>query len=231
MTSNTSPPTTRPQWSHCGQEAKAADPVGCRGVRVHGHAVCLYHLSPGATSTYLSSVRPGDAIDHRGTLFTEPCLKELLEALRDPATGHSHLRDAKFSEARFIGDANFTKSRFTGATLFAKSRFTGAALFASAEFAGLARFSESRSRASPASPGPSSPETPVSTGRILPTQPISTRRRSEDRPDSGRCALKRLICPRLCSPRHSLSKRRPRACCAIGLDGTPPRPCACALPI
>ncbi|MFI1769969.1 pentapeptide repeat-containing protein [Streptomyces sp. NPDC020800] len=40
---STSPP---PSWPHCGQGADpGTDPIGCRGIHVPGHTMCLAHLT------------------------------------------------------------------------------------------------------------------------------------------------------------------------------------------
>jgi hypothetical protein len=63
------------------------DPVGCRGAAVPGQTACLAHLADAERDAYLSSLTAGADIDHSGTIFTEPLLNALLDALRDPATG------------------------------------------------------------------------------------------------------------------------------------------------
>lgn len=73
-------------WPRCGHGAAQAAPVGCRGIHVPGHDACLAHLDDADRTAYLATLAPGADIDHRGTVFTEEPLSELLTALRDLAT-------------------------------------------------------------------------------------------------------------------------------------------------
>ncbi|MFF3113556.1 pentapeptide repeat-containing protein, partial [Kitasatospora sp. NPDC057904] len=130
-----------PDWAHCGHGAvPAADPVGCRGIRVRGYTSCLAHLPRRKRRRYLASLSPGTDIDHSGTPFTPALLVELLRALQDPTTGRPHLGRAWFSEARFGGDASFDWVTFTGDASFDWARFTGNARFDRATFTGSASF-------------------------------------------------------------------------------------------
>ncbi|GGQ47986.1 pentapeptide repeat-containing protein [Streptomyces mutabilis] len=130
-----------PPWSHCAHGADpAAEPVGCRGIRVPGRTACLAHLTNAARDAYLAELTPGTDIDHRGTPFTEPLLDGLLNALRNPATGHAHLGDAQFDLATFQGDAQFASVTFQGDAQFASATFQGDARFESATFQGVAWF-------------------------------------------------------------------------------------------
>ncbi|WP_394815959.1 pentapeptide repeat-containing protein [Streptomyces gibsoniae] len=76
----------------------------------------------------LAGLTPGADIDHRGTPFTDPMLDALLHALRDPATGHAHLGDAKFSSATFKGGAEFRSATFERGAWFqsGSSKLSGA---------------------------------------------------------------------------------------------------------
>ncbi|MFC9625842.1 pentapeptide repeat-containing protein [Streptomyces sp. NPDC056930] len=78
-------------------------------------------------------------MDHRGTTFTYPLLRELLAALSTPSTGPC-LGKARFDEATFIGEARFDKATFIGEARFDKATFTGEARFDKATFTGEARF-------------------------------------------------------------------------------------------
>ncbi|MGV9922131.1 hypothetical protein ACWDUK_33830, partial [Streptomyces cellulosae] len=90
-------PSEPPNWPHCAHGADpASDPVGCRGIHVPGHTTCLAHLADADRDAYLAGLTPGANIDYRGTTFTEPLLTALLDALRDPATGHPHLEPISF---------------------------------------------------------------------------------------------------------------------------------------
>jgi hypothetical protein len=112
------PSATPPGWPHCGHGATTEDPVGCRGVHVSGQTTCLAHLADADRDAYLAGLTPGADIDHRGTPFTELLLGALLDALRDPATGHPRLGDARFDSATFEGDARFDSVTLQGGTWF-----------------------------------------------------------------------------------------------------------------
>jgi uncharacterized protein YjbI with pentapeptide repeats len=141
-----------PPWPRCAHGADpAADPVGCRGIHVPGHTACLAHLTDADRDAYLASLTPGSDIDHRGTPFTEPLLNALLNALRDPATGHARLgtaqfesatfkRNARFGSVTFEGDAWFESVTFEGDAWFESVTFEGDAWFESVTFEGSARF-------------------------------------------------------------------------------------------
>ncbi|MEU5979986.1 pentapeptide repeat-containing protein [Streptomyces sp. NPDC047315] len=85
---------------------------------------------------YLAGLSPGADVDHRGTPFTRQLLDALLDALRDPATGHPLLGEAQFDGAKFAdpGDDVLLAARFDGAT------FLGDASFEGAVFEGVAGF-------------------------------------------------------------------------------------------
>ncbi|MFZ4161517.1 pentapeptide repeat-containing protein [Streptomyces griseoincarnatus] len=141
-----------PTWPHCAHGADpAADPVGCRGIHVPGHTVCLAHLADADRDAYLAGLAPGTDIDHRGTPFTERLLDALLNALRDPTTQRPHLGNAQFESASFQdaawfdsvtfqGDARFDSVTFQGDAWFRSASFQDAAWFDSATFQGDARF-------------------------------------------------------------------------------------------
>ncbi|MEU1784812.1 pentapeptide repeat-containing protein [Streptomyces sparsogenes] len=135
--SSSEPPT----WPHCAHGADpAADPVGCRGIHVPGHAACLAHLADADRDAYLADLTPGTDIDHRGTPFTGPLLNALLDALRDPATGHARLGTAWFESATFQGDARFWSATFQGHAGFGSATFQSGAWFESATFQSDAGF-------------------------------------------------------------------------------------------
>ncbi|MGW7587684.1 pentapeptide repeat-containing protein [Streptomyces rubiginosohelvolus] len=130
-----------PRWPHCAHGADpAADSVGCRGIHVPGHTACLAHLTSTDRDAYLTSLTPGDSIDHRGTTFTEPLLLALLNALRDPATGIVRLGNAVCNWATFEGDARFGSATFEGDARFGSATFEGDAWFGSATFESAAWF-------------------------------------------------------------------------------------------
>ncbi|MGW1189254.1 pentapeptide repeat-containing protein [Streptomyces sp. NPDC002559] len=134
------PSLTPPDWPHCGHGTTPEDPVGCRGIHAPGRTACLAHLADPDRDTYLASLAPGTDIDHRGTPFTEPLLDALLNSLRDPATRHPRLGNARFWSATFTGDAGFESATFTGNAAFDSATFERAAKFESATFERAARF-------------------------------------------------------------------------------------------
>jgi len=115
------------------------------GVHVTGHTLCLAHLDPVGRAAYLAALTPGSDVDHRGTTFDNPLLATLLDALRDPTTGHPRLGDARFDDATFTADVRFDCATFAGgarfgrATFVAGSRFDGVT-FAAGSWFGGARF-------------------------------------------------------------------------------------------
>ncbi|MGW7131312.1 pentapeptide repeat-containing protein [Streptomyces bobili] len=131
---------TSPEWPHCGHGITSEDPVGCRGIHVPDHTVCLAHLADADRDAYLSGLTPGTDIDHRGTPFTEPLLNALIGALRDPAIDKPRIGAANFQSAIFEGDARFRSATFEGFALFDLATFQGDAMFQSAIFERLAVF-------------------------------------------------------------------------------------------
>ncbi|MEU9978736.1 pentapeptide repeat-containing protein [Streptomyces sp. NPDC051014] len=130
-----------PPWPYCGHGADpATDPVGCIGIHVPGHTVCLAHLTDTDRTAYLSGLVPGTDIDHRGTPFTEDLLEALLNSIHDPSTGKPHLGIARFNGAQFSGDALFNGVQFSGDALFNGAQFYGDALFHGVQFSGDAGF-------------------------------------------------------------------------------------------
>ncbi|NYS17268.1 pentapeptide repeat-containing protein [Streptomyces sp. SJ1-7] len=129
-----------PSWPHCADGAAPADPVGCRGIRVPGHTLCLAHLTDADRDSYLVSLAPGAKIDHRGTTFTDTLLTALQDALHDTATGIIRFGDAQFEFATFEGGAQFVAVTFEGGAQFNHTTFEGDAQFESAIFKGDAQF-------------------------------------------------------------------------------------------
>lgn len=128
------PPPTPPDWPHCGHGAAPEGPVGCRGIHVPGYTACLAHLTDPDRDAYLAGLTPGASIDHRSTPFTETLLDSLLDALRNPATGHPCLGNAMFDSAVFQGNARFTSATFQGDARFLSVIFQGAVQFRAATF-------------------------------------------------------------------------------------------------
>ncbi|MCL7382121.1 pentapeptide repeat-containing protein [Streptomyces sp. 35G-GA-8] len=137
---NPEPSPNPPDWPYCGHGTTPEDPVGCRGIHVPGHSMCLAHLADADRDAYLASLTPGVGIDHRGTPFTEPLLDALLDALHDPTTRQSRLGDAWFTSAAFDGFAGFDSATFQGFAAFDSATFRGDAGFTSATFQGDAWF-------------------------------------------------------------------------------------------
>ncbi|MEU5213628.1 pentapeptide repeat-containing protein [Streptomyces sp. NPDC020742] len=99
-----------------------------------GHAACFAHLADADRDAYLADLTPGSDIDHRGTTFTGPLLGALLDALRDPATGHPCFGLARFGLATFHDDVSFLSATFQGEAKFGWATFHGNAEFGSATF-------------------------------------------------------------------------------------------------
>ncbi|WP_406730703.1 pentapeptide repeat-containing protein [Streptomyces sp. NBC_01794] len=134
------PSPTPPHWPHCGCGTTTEDPVGCRGIHVPGHTPCFAHLADADRDAYLAGLAPGADIDHRGTSLTAPLFFALLDALRDPATGHPRLGNAWFESAVFEDAAEFGSAVFEGAAEFGSAVFEDAAEFGSATFKSDAEF-------------------------------------------------------------------------------------------
>ncbi|MFF3751717.1 pentapeptide repeat-containing protein [Streptomyces sp. NPDC002018] len=128
------------EWPHCGHGTIPEDLVGCRGIHVPGHTSCLAHLADTDRDTYLAGLTPGTDIDHRGTPFTALLLNTLLDALRDPATGHPRLGTARFHSATFQGNAGFGSATFQGIAGFHSATFQGLGGFYSVNFENHANF-------------------------------------------------------------------------------------------
>ncbi|MFF1418933.1 pentapeptide repeat-containing protein [Streptomyces sp. NPDC058280] len=127
-------------WPRCAEDASPESTFGCPGIRVPGHTACLAHLADPDRDAYLAGLTPGADIDHRGTPFTEPLFDALLNALRDPATGHPHLGDAKFGLATFEGRVGFESAIFEGDASFESATFKSVAVFGPATFKGVVSF-------------------------------------------------------------------------------------------
>ncbi|WP_326655658.1 pentapeptide repeat-containing protein [Streptomyces sp. NBC_01750] len=136
----THPSPEPPSWPQCGHGTTAEDPVGCRGIHVPGQSACLAHLEDAERDAYLAGLVPGADIDHRGTPFTRDLLNRLLDALRDPSTGHPRLGVALFVSAIFEGVALFGSATFEGVAQFGSATFEDFAGFGSATFKDFAGF-------------------------------------------------------------------------------------------
>ncbi|WP_329046697.1 pentapeptide repeat-containing protein [Streptomyces sp. NBC_01422] len=140
MTTTGTPPAPALSWPHCALGASAADPVGCQGIKVAPYEACLFHQTDPDRNAYLAGLTPGSDIDHRGTTFTGPLLNALLDALRDPATGHPRLASAQFDSATFQDTASFEWATFEDAAQFGSATFQDIAWFNSATFQDTASF-------------------------------------------------------------------------------------------
>ncbi|MFF5019549.1 pentapeptide repeat-containing protein [Streptomyces sp. NPDC001165] len=142
MTAPTPSPIPQPP-AHCGHGADLADGAeGCDAPVLPGHEACLAHLGTTALTAYLSTLRPGADIDARGVTFTPKLLNDVLDAVRDPATGAPHLGDAKFENATFTESALFIGAMITGWARFDQATFAGGASFMGAVFRSNARFGQ-----------------------------------------------------------------------------------------
>ncbi|MFI6588550.1 pentapeptide repeat-containing protein [Embleya sp. NPDC050493] len=144
MTSSPVPSPAPLPWSHCAEGADPTDPLGCRGVHVTGNTRCLAHLTPAERAAYLTSLTPGDPVDHRGTTFDAGLLGELLGALCSPATATPHIGDARFTGAEFTGHARFDNAMFLDAARFDGATFSADARFDTTTFVGDVRFDGAR---------------------------------------------------------------------------------------
>ncbi|WP_406485922.1 pentapeptide repeat-containing protein [Streptomyces phaeochromogenes] len=137
------PSPAPPSWPHCGENPSPERPFGCPGIHVPGYTACLAHLVDPDRNAYLTGLVPGADLDHRGTSFTEPLLAAVLDALRDPATGHPghpRLGAARFEGATFEDGAGFYSATFEGDAGFEATTFKGEADFGLATFRGEAGF-------------------------------------------------------------------------------------------
>ncbi|MFH8439316.1 pentapeptide repeat-containing protein [Streptomyces sp. NPDC018007] len=130
-----------PVWPHCAHGADpAADPIGCRGIHVPGHTACLTHLAATDRNAYLATLAPGANIDHRGTTFNESLLRDLQNAVKDPATGTAHFGFTQFHGATFEGGAWFEDATFKDDAWFISAAFEDGAWFEAVTFESQALF-------------------------------------------------------------------------------------------
>ncbi|MBG0816146.1 pentapeptide repeat-containing protein [Planomonospora sp. ID82291] len=99
---------------------------------------CLAHLDPGELDEVVRALRPGSAVDLRGTVVGGPLLERILTA-----TGRRPGR-ARFDRAVFDAPAVFNDVVFLGDATFDRSVFHHLASFLGARFAGNASFREAR---------------------------------------------------------------------------------------
>lgn len=144
----TIPEPEGPAYPYCGYGAspEGEDPVGCRGRRVPSsddrqepYEACLAHLDDVTLHAYLTSLRPGSDLDHRGTTISTALLERLLNAVHAPDTGRPSLGAARFDGAVFEGGARFGRATFADRAEFSGADFRGLAEFRST-FQRAARF-------------------------------------------------------------------------------------------
>ncbi|WP_030715500.1 SAV_2336 N-terminal domain-related protein [Streptomyces sp. NRRL F-2580] len=127
-------------WPTCGVGASDAEPAGCLGIRLPGHARCLAHLESAEQRAYLGTLEPGSPVDLRGTTFEHGLLQEVLEAVRHPSSRRVRLGPADFDRARFVDDWNTVDAEFSGRASFSRAAFAGRAMFVRTAVAGRASF-------------------------------------------------------------------------------------------
>ncbi|MFE5681387.1 pentapeptide repeat-containing protein [Streptomyces erythrochromogenes] len=88
----------------------------------------------------MAGLVPGSSFDHRGTTFTPLLLADLLNGVRDPATGHLRVGTVRFDAATLEGEADFESVTFEGDATFEAATFKGDATFRSATFERTATF-------------------------------------------------------------------------------------------
>ncbi|MCZ4099712.1 pentapeptide repeat-containing protein [Streptomyces sp. So13.3] len=145
MSAPPTPVPLTPGWPHCGHGADPAhDPIGCRGVHTPGSTACLAHLADADRAAHLAGLTSGSDVDLRGTPLTRSLLNQVLDAVRDPATGNPHFGSAYFAEATFRENVRFNGARFTGPAWFHGARFTGQARFREVQFHDAVWFTEAQ---------------------------------------------------------------------------------------
>jgi Pentapeptide repeats (9 copies) len=121
-----------PDWSTCGA-------AGCIGIRLKDAEACLTHVEPQARAAFLAALKPGAALDLRGTPIDSELLSGLLAAVR-PEHGPPTLGNAEFTKAQFSGRAGFSGAQFSRIAEFGGTQFSGDAVFGGAQFSRIAVF-------------------------------------------------------------------------------------------
>jgi hypothetical protein len=121
-----------PDWSTCGT-------AGCIGIRLKDAEACLTHVEPQARAAFLAALKPGAALDLRGTPIDSELLSGLLAAVR-PEHGPPTLGNAEFTKAQFSGRAGFSGAQFSRIAEFGGTQFSGDAVFGGAQFSRIAVF-------------------------------------------------------------------------------------------
>ncbi|GGK45701.1 hypothetical protein Ppa06_01580 [Planomonospora parontospora subsp. parontospora] len=110
----------------------------CAGVAQRSRGRCLAHLDSGGLDEVIGALRPGSAVDLRGTLVEDALLERILAA-----TGRRPGR-ARFDRAVFSGPALFNGVVFLADATFDRSVFHHLASFLGTRFDGNASFREAR---------------------------------------------------------------------------------------
>jgi hypothetical protein len=121
-----------PDWSTCGT-------AGCIGIRLKDAEACLTHVGPQAREAFLAALKPGAALDLRGTPIDPELLSGLLAAVR-PEHGPPTLGNAEFTRAQFSGRAVFSGAQFSRIAEFGGAQFSGDAEFGGTQFSRIAVF-------------------------------------------------------------------------------------------
>jgi len=121
-----------PDWCTC-------DTAGCIGIRLKDAEACLTHVEPQARAAFLAALKPGAALDLRGTPIDSELLSGLLAAVR-PGHGPPTLGNAEFTKAQFRGRAGFSGAQFSRIAEFGGTQFSGDAVFGGAQFSRIAVF-------------------------------------------------------------------------------------------
>jgi hypothetical protein len=122
----------QPDWPTCTFD-------GCIGIRVKGEEWCLAHVDTEVRETVLAALKPGAALDLRGTPFDRELLDRLLNALRSE-DGVPRLGNATFALAKFSEDASFRRAEFVESAMFSWAEFSGSASFDEVKIRGGAWF-------------------------------------------------------------------------------------------
>jgi hypothetical protein len=122
----------QPDWPTCTLD-------GCIGICVKGEESCLAHVDPQACGAVLAALKPGAAVDVRGTPFDRQLLDRLLNALRSE-DGNLKLGNAMFALAKFSEDVSFRRAEFVESAMFSWAEFNGSASFDEVKIRGGAFF-------------------------------------------------------------------------------------------
>jgi hypothetical protein len=121
-----------PDWSTCGT-------AGCIGIRLKDAEACLTHAEPQAREAFLAALKPGAALDLRGTPIDPELLSRVLAAVRSEQ-GPPTLGNTEFTKAQFSGRAVFSGAQFSRIAEFGGTQFSGDAVFFGAQFSRIAVF-------------------------------------------------------------------------------------------